>query len=484
MSLLQLEDNVIKGKWRMIHVLGKGAFGEVYQAIDLATKELVAVKVESSKSKKPILKLEISILKRLSHSETCEYIASGRFIAPHLPSTHQQLNPDIYTYLVMTLLGENLSEVRKRRPNGKFSIATTCLLGKQMLKSIKTIHDIGILHRDIKPGNFCLSNSVYDEYKRPRCVLIDFGLARRHLCDNGEVREARFNAGFRGTARYASVAAHIGKELGRVDDLWCLFYLTVEFLSGSLPWKGREKDKIGEIKKQHTNAKLVKHLPIQMIHYLNYLNSLQYADKPDYEYVESLYEEMFTISGASQDIPYDWDIAESSNELTKVDESSLTSFKVPDAHPIGSKFEVPNHSKLDGSFESINQSQVKVDTLIRNPIVSTVKAVALDNFQIIENLSIDQLDGTQIDHPVKINSHNHVPMAEGGQLVSEAQPPKESIFHKTFKTLNFKSIKVDVIKNCIGDPELQPRPPSSLPDQNYFSRARRYIKTLGRTTTS
>ncbi|KAJ2993706.1 Tau-tubulin kinase 2 [Globomyces sp. JEL0801] len=438
MSLLQLEDNVIKGKWRMIHVLGKGAFGEVYQAIDLATKELVAVKVESSKSKKPILKLEISILKRLS------------------------------------------KWVRKRRPNGKFSIATTCLLGKQMLKSIKTIHDIGILHRDIKPGNFCLSNSVYDEYKRPRCVLIDFGLARRHLCDNGEVREvcdrfihtqARFNAGFRGTARYASVAAHIGKELGRVDDLWCLFYLTVEFLSGSLPWKGREKDKIGEIKKQHTNAKLVKHLPIQMIHYLNYLNSLQYADKPDYEYVESLYEEMFTISGASQDIPYDWDIAESSNELTKVDESSLTSFKVPDAHPIGSKFEVPNHSKLDGSFESINQSQVKVDTLIRNPIVSTVKAVALDNFQIIENLSIDQLDGTQIDHPVKINSHNHVPMAEGGQLVSEAQPPKESIFHKTFKTLNFKSIKVDVIKNCIGDPELQPR-------------ARRYIKTLGRTTTS
>ena len=33
----------------------------------------------------------------------------------------------------------------------------------------------------------------------------------------------------------------IGKELGRVDDLWSLFYMTVEFLEGTLPWKGKEK---------------------------------------------------------------------------------------------------------------------------------------------------------------------------------------------------------------------------------------------------
>lgn len=51
----------------------------------------------------------------------------------------------------------------------------------------------------------------------------------------------RENVGFRGTARYASIQAHFGKELGRVDDLWSLFYMVIEFLTGTLPWKGKEK---------------------------------------------------------------------------------------------------------------------------------------------------------------------------------------------------------------------------------------------------
>lgn len=51
----------------------------------------------------------------------------------------------------MELLGENLSDVRRRQPQNKLSLLTTLKLGMQMLKAIESIHRFGFLHRDIKP---------------------------------------------------------------------------------------------------------------------------------------------------------------------------------------------------------------------------------------------------------------------------------------------------------------------------------------------
>ena len=85
----------------------------------------------------------------------------------------------------------SLSDLRKQL-GGKFSIATTALLAKQMLLGIQSAHEIGFLHRDIKPGNFCIASqgSTYiDECRRLRCFLIDFGLSRRYLSSSGKVRE-------------------------------------------------------------------------------------------------------------------------------------------------------------------------------------------------------------------------------------------------------------------------------------------------------
>ncbi len=53
--------------------------------------------------------------------------------------------------MVMELLGENLSELRRKQSDGKFSVGTTVRLGQQMLRAIEAIHDLGYLHRDIKP---------------------------------------------------------------------------------------------------------------------------------------------------------------------------------------------------------------------------------------------------------------------------------------------------------------------------------------------
>jgi serine/threonine protein kinase len=71
--------------------------------------------------------------------------------------------------------------------------------------------------------------------KRHRCYLIDFGLARRYLLPNGEVRPPRDQTGFRGTARYASINSHQSKVL-----LWtCVFLLSLSLsvsVSLSVVW--------------------------------------------------------------------------------------------------------------------------------------------------------------------------------------------------------------------------------------------------------
>lgn len=285
--------HIIKGRWKTVKKIGQGAFGEIHQAINVATSEMVAIKMERVDSKKQVLKLEVAVLKKLQDCpHVCRFIACGRFSQ--------------YNYLVMELLGDNLSEMRRKQSDGKFSLPTTIKLGKQMLMAIEASHEMGYLHRDIKPSNFAIGGTAS---KRQTVFMIDFGLARRYLLNNGEVRASRDTTGFRGTARYASINSHLCKDLGRRDDLWSLLYVLIEFAKGYLPWrKIKDKDQIGEMKMQFNNADLVADLPVEFLLFMQHLQSLKYEDKPDYSYIQNLFNELYRKIGADENTLFDWEI--------------------------------------------------------------------------------------------------------------------------------------------------------------------------------
>ncbi|KAK6018511.1 hypothetical protein OSTOST_15898, partial [Ostertagia ostertagi] len=136
--------------------IGGGGFGEIYEAIDTQNhNERVAVKVESSKAAKQVLKMEVAVLRRLQGKKhACKFYGCGR--------------NDKFNYLVMSLQGKNLADLRRE-------------------------------------SNFAMGRSTATMRK---VFMLDFGLARQYLNAKGEIRSPRSAAGFRGTVRYAAVSAH------------------------------------------------------------------------------------------------------------------------------------------------------------------------------------------------------------------------------------------------------------------------------------
>uniref|UniRef100_H2XSG8 Protein kinase domain-containing protein n=3 Tax=Ciona intestinalis TaxID=7719 RepID=H2XSG8_CIOIN len=282
----------IKDRWKIMRKIGGGGFGEIYEAVDTVSGEAVALKAESARQAKQVLKMEVAVLKALQGKEhVCRFIACGR--------------NERFNYVIMSLVGRNLAELRRSQPRGMFSISTTLRLGQQILVGIRNIHCVGFLHRDIKPSNFAMGRTS----ATCRTVyMLDFGLARQYTNAVGEIRQARPIAGFRGTVRYASVNAHRNREMGCHDDLWSLLYMLVEFVNGQLPWrKIKNKEQVGIMKERYDEKMLLKHMPHELMELYNHISTLQYYDKPDYEFVHQLFEQAIARKNIHPSDPFDWE---------------------------------------------------------------------------------------------------------------------------------------------------------------------------------
>ncbi len=135
--------------------------------------------------------------------------------------------------MVMDLMGPSLEDLYKFC-GGRFSLKTTLMVGYQMLGTIQRLHGKNYVHRDIKPENFLMGLG-----KKSHMVhIIDFGLAKRYR-DSKTHQHIQYkeNKNLTGTARYASVNAHLGIEQSRRDDLESIGYVLVYLANGTLPWQ-------------------------------------------------------------------------------------------------------------------------------------------------------------------------------------------------------------------------------------------------------
>ena len=88
-SILNLFDSICR--WKVTKKIGGGGFGEIYEGIDLVTKEQVALKLESAKQPKQVLKMEVAVLKKLQGSEKTFYASLNMICNSLHPMTVLQI---------------------------------------------------------------------------------------------------------------------------------------------------------------------------------------------------------------------------------------------------------------------------------------------------------------------------------------------------------------------------------------------------------
>lgn len=191
--------------------------GAVYLGINVITSVEVAIKFEAKKTPTEWSTLE---------QESLIYrVLAGTTAIPHM---HWYGTTRQHNALVMDRLGRSLEDLFNEC-GGKFSLKTVLMLANQMvwrfilfsmpvsvkscltaplqISRLEVVHARHIIHRDIKPDNFMMGHGETCN----RVFVVDFGLSK-YYCNPKTRKHNRMITGkaFCGTARYASINAHMG----------------------------------------------------------------------------------------------------------------------------------------------------------------------------------------------------------------------------------------------------------------------------------
>ncbi|KAE9416459.1 hypothetical protein Angca_009884 [Angiostrongylus cantonensis] len=287
---------IICGRWKVLARLGTGGCGSVYKVEDTQRKGYIAaLKAEAIlKDDSGVLKLEAAVLKKLAdRKNVIRLLQSGK--------------RSKYSFIVITICGSDLMSLRKKAQEG-LSENTILRIGIYALYAIKQLHEIGFVHRDVKPGNMMNGASGRD---RRIIFLIDYGRMVRNFVVRDpkgiSMRKPRKNVLLRGTLRYCSLGVHRRLEQGRVDDLWAMLYMLTELYVG-LPWNHLTVEKeIVKIKENEPDENVFKECPSEFISIANYLRTLNYQDRPDYYKLYNWFMDVMKREKYSFSDQYEWE---------------------------------------------------------------------------------------------------------------------------------------------------------------------------------
>ena len=265
--------------WQIGPKLGSGSFGEVYTATDDDGQE-VAVKMETREEDSP---------RQLEYEyRVYQYLRKGKNAVDCIPNVYWYGQSRDYNILVMEKLGPSL-EVVLQRSGGRLSEEEVAVLGILGIRSLKKIHDKGIVHRDVKPQNVCLHPSG-----KQMLYFIDFGLSKKIRDRSGGHIFFKDGKRLTGTPRFCSMRCLAGIEQSRRDDIEGWIFCLLYFLHGRLPWQGlnisikKEKHrKILEMKQTITTKELTRGFSPVWATLLEKTRNLDFDEKPPY----ALYEE-------------------------------------------------------------------------------------------------------------------------------------------------------------------------------------------------
>ncbi|MCP9265221.1 hypothetical protein DINM_020461 [Dirofilaria immitis] len=289
-DLLSMNET-IAGRFIVEEKIGQGSFGQIYRGKDKHQKRIVAIKVEP---------------------EHCGELDNSPKDPRRLVIEQQPNIPTIYAsgktnknypYIVMQILGKNLTTLRKERSESKFTLSTAFRIGEQVAHALQYLHEAGYIHRDVKPSNCCIGVPPDTAI----IYLVDFGMCRKVIDENGKWHIPGLKSIFKGTLRYASLNAILTRQCGPCDDMIGWIYSIIELSLSKLPWaKSSPRDMVQQ-KATITGEELCAQLPLPFLQCYNYIRSLKSTEMPRHDFINECLKRCIPLNVKSND-PYDWEI--------------------------------------------------------------------------------------------------------------------------------------------------------------------------------
>ncbi|MFF3335989.1 protein kinase [Streptomyces sp. NPDC002888] len=212
-------ERLIAGRYRLLAPLGEGGMGTVWRAHDEVLHREVAVKEVRAPAGLPTSDVE-----RLYARLEREAWAAARVANRNVVTVYDVAMQDGRPWIVMELV-RGISLADQLDAEGPLSPERAAYVGAEVLAALRTAHEAGVLHRDVKPANVLISNDG-------RVVLTDFGIATVEgtsaLTMTGEVI---------GSPEFLAPERALGRTPGPESDLWSLGVLLYATVEGNSPFR-------------------------------------------------------------------------------------------------------------------------------------------------------------------------------------------------------------------------------------------------------
>jgi len=218
----------LDGRYSIEERLGMGGVGAVYLGTQLALGRSVAIK---------LLHEGLDPSFRTRFEREAKALAALRH--PNIVSVTDYGVDDVTPYLVMEKLeGETLGE---RLSRGPLLPEHVLELTRQLLRALGFVHEQGLVHRDLKPGNLFLELTPDGD---ERLKLLDFGLAK-FVQEPGIEGQTVTRAGHVvGTPAYMAPEQIAGDAVDARSDIYAVGVLVFQMLSGKVPFEGEPMEQL------------------------------------------------------------------------------------------------------------------------------------------------------------------------------------------------------------------------------------------------
>ncbi|MFJ7194565.1 MULTISPECIES: serine/threonine-protein kinase [unclassified Streptomyces] len=214
--------HVIDGRYELLHSLGRGGMGEVWEALDTRLDRHVAVKGLLGRDV-----VGAATQEQMMQRARREAAAIAKIKHPNVVAVHDRVESGNQVWIVMDLLdARSLAELM--RAEQRLPVRRTAAIGLQVLSGLRAVHEARVVHRDVKPANILFAKEDF-------AILADFGIATfdgaAPLTRAGELI---------GTFKYLApeLLAQTSRESAATpaSDLWSLGVTLYEMVEGRHPF--------------------------------------------------------------------------------------------------------------------------------------------------------------------------------------------------------------------------------------------------------